>query len=502
MAKQSISENARDKSDTVEYNYSGDTLSSVQDREGDLIQFSYDGILLTKITKPGENAAVVLKYDYTDGKKKLVSETKNEEGFSETFEYSKDSSYLLYTDHSGIKTEYWYDENHRTTKINHPDGTIETFSYDEDGNLIKLIKNGSTTSFTYDGKGNKRSALYADGSSEQWSYNTFNAITFYKDRDGLESRLTYDEKNNLLLIQKGRDTLFSATYNTKGQLISSTQGSLFTQYSYDVYGNVISRKTGTGGLQRVESWTYDGQNRILSYTNPLGEKTSYEYKGKETIVQYPNGLERKITYNNRKDLVSLVEKDSFTGKVIETEFVYDKRHLLLEKKIQGNTIVSYTYKPAGEIETEIFWDDEGGWKQEYVYDISGRVKEILQSEVDKTGRAKSNDVYKIVYSYTKNLAQEIISMTDPLNRVMSQTKDEWGRTIQTKKAEEVFLQTYSAQGRLKENQNAYGGLYSYSYDDKGLISSMSEKDGSGKLSYTYNPNGSLKTITDAMNLVN
>jgi hypothetical protein len=66
--------------------------------------------------------------------------------------------------------------------------------------------------------------------------------------------------------------------------------------------------------------------------------------------------------------------------------VYDKRHLLLEKKIQGNRIVSYTYKPAGEIETEIFWDDEGGWKQEYIYDDSGRVKEIVQSEVDKAAK--------------------------------------------------------------------------------------------------------------------
>ena len=142
-------------------------------------------------------------------------------------------------------------------------------------------------------------------------------------------------------------------------------------------------------------------------------------------------------------------------------------------------------------------DDEGGWKQKYVYDDSGRVKEIVQSEVDKAGKAKSNDVYKIVYSYTKNLAQEIISMTDPLNRVMSQTKDEWGRTIKTTKASENFLQTYSAQGRIQENQNAYGGFYSYSYDDKGLISSMSEKNGSGTLSYTYNPNESLNTITDA-----
>ena len=82
-------ENARDKSDTVEYNYSSGKLSSVKDREGDLIQFSYDGILLTKITKPGENAAVVLKYGFTDGKKTLVSETKNEEGFSETFEIGR-----------------------------------------------------------------------------------------------------------------------------------------------------------------------------------------------------------------------------------------------------------------------------------------------------------------------------------------------------------------------------------------------------------------------------
>ena len=427
-------ENARDPSEFVAYGYTGNLLSSVRDSDGDTVRFAYEGTLLKKIIKP-DASFVSIAYDYEFDGQRYVSATTNEEGYTETFAYSKSGSTLNYTDHTGVRTQYWYDENHKTQKEVLSDGTTINYAYDADGNLVSENRNGRVTSYAYDERGNKMQTKYADGSTEQWQYNALDKPLLYKDRDGVRLRYSYDEKGNLLSLSRGGGVIFSAIYNEKGLILSSVQASVNYAYSYDTYGNVIQRKTGTGGQERLEEWTYDAQNRVTSYINPLGEKTEYQYPTKSsTKILCPNGLETEILYNNRKDLVKLVQKDTSTGKIITKEFLYDKRHKLLEQRVNGVKTVSFSYKPAGEIESEIYWDAEGGWKKHYVYDEAARVKEVVQSKLDSNGAQVGAESYTTKFSYARNLAEEIITMTDPLNRALSQTRDEWNRVTKTKDA--------------------------------------------------------------------
>ena len=48
--------------------------------------------------------------------------------------------------------------------------------------------------------------------------------------------------------------------------------------------------------------------------------------------------------NSRKDLVKVTQTDTITGVVRVMDYIYDKRHKLIETKINGKTSAKYTYK--------------------------------------------------------------------------------------------------------------------------------------------------------------
>lgn len=457
-------ENARDRSETVEYAYFDNKLVSVKDTDGDTIQFSYEKDLLTKIIKP-ENAMVTITYAYDTNEVPYVIETTNEEGFPDYFTYRKAESYLAYTNRSSVTTEYWYDKNHNTTKIKFPNGIIESYFYNENNVRVQTVKDDSQALYTYEAEDQSSAIESGTKATQARSQNYIQPII---EADRSEPYYYYDNKDNLVSVRKGNEEIYSAQYNNKGQMVSARQANVFYQFSYDVFGNLIKRSRGTGAEARVETWIYDNRNRVLTYTNPLGEKTMYEYTEKETKVQYVNGLEESIRYNSRKDLVLLVEKDIQTGRKNETESHYDKRHLLLEKKINGEKIVSFTYKPAGEVESIIDWDCEGGYKQFVTYDIAGRIKEINLFLVDKTGKAQNSDVYTKKIAYNKNTNQQSPPQVETLNKIENQNSLVENFILSPFTFDDDIIRyTYNTNGTLHSTTNVNGILTTYIYNEFG-----------------------------------
>ena len=100
----------------VRYGYQGAELGWVRDSEGDLVRYGYAAGRLNRIEK-ADGSFIGLTYGYEDPDGALlVTATRHEEGASERFDYNPGERLTTYTNHSGVVTRYWYDEQHRPVR--------------------------------------------------------------------------------------------------------------------------------------------------------------------------------------------------------------------------------------------------------------------------------------------------------------------------------------------------------------------------------------------------
>ncbi len=483
----------------VAYTYNGKLLETVNDTDGDLSRFVYNSDKnLEKLIK-SDGSFVEFKYGLTDKDGNLLTtQTINEEGHAERFDYDRTNRRTAYTDHDGVLTVYTYDENHRITEENHPDGSKVSYTYDGAGRTTSRTVNGSTTNYAYNVSGDLLETRYTDGSSEKYTYDEKGNCLSYKDRDGIVSEFAYNDKGSCTSIKKGGVEVLSATYNPKGFLTDIYKNGSHTSFSYDSRGNLTERRIGAAS----EKWIYDDQNRVLSYTDGENQKYTYSYTQKTVTEKTPAGLERTYTTNGRKDLISIAETDTITGEKRLFTYEYDKRHLVTAVKAgvseqQLENVVSYTYTKAGKALTETRKDENSGWITEYVYDTAGRIESVKRSKTDKYGQAASQPItQKYAYSLTAD-GMDFTAISPEGNRTVV-SYDRWNRVTDIKNAlNENSQRSLSSGGRVLKEQSSHGGNYVYGYDRAGNLASLGEQ-GKKQVKATYNPDGSVKSVTDRL----
>ncbi len=497
--------NLRAPEENVIYSYYDGKLYSVTDTDGDLVQMEYNSSGKLSALKKCDGSKVLFSYgEQTAEGKLLATSTTNEEGFSEYFEYDINGKRTDYTDHDGNKTVYIYDDKHRTVRELHSDGTEINNEYDEDGNLIKTNENGNIIQYEYDDRGNKISASYNDGSYEYWTYDSFDLVTSYTDRDSIREDYIRDSKGNLIEHKKAGKTIYSCEIDSKGQATKKTvygQRTYITDYEYDSYGNLISETCG--GIKK--EYAYDKRNRIVCMKTAGKIIKEYEYDRHKVIERNYNGLETVYLSNGRKDLIKVTQTDTATGVVHTMRVEYDKRHLPV-KVFAGDDkteklIKSYLYTKAGKLQSEISHGEKNRIKN-YEYK-NGKVSKISQysfegADIDAYDTSVlQNPITTQIFNYTrKNNNGFIIAITDGKGITSSFEYDAYGNLVCTINGnDERFQKNYSRAGRLKAEQSGYGGWYEYEYDSLGLLVKTKEQGGAAE-SVIYYPDETINSTTD------
>ena len=168
--------------------------------------------------------------------------------------------YYLYsiTDEGGHTTTFMRDANHRVTRVDYPDGGLETFSYDP-AHFYQIsthrMKTGGTETFAYDGL--HRLQYYSD----PYHNNTNNpSMTYYYD--GLD-------RISGMVDALNHSTNFD--YNDRGQVTVTTlpwiDGVRYTtSNTYNPDGTLQRR---TDELGHLTSYEYDDYRRLKSVTPPV-----------------------------------------------------------------------------------------------------------------------------------------------------------------------------------------------------------------------------------------
>ena len=280
-------------SETYTYNDSDGSLNTMTTGVGTTLTMGYDGLRrLTSVTGGPFNRS----YAYRD-----IS------GTATTLQVSQLSYPNL---GSGVSFGYTYDNLGNIATYTAPDGEVITYSYDNQGQLLKAVGDNTYT-YSYDGAGN---ILTANGHT--YTYGDANWKDLLTAFDG--QSITYDSIGNPTSYYNG--IRWNFTWANGRSLATATAGSNSLSFAYDAGGlrtsktvnGVAYRYYYAGGQLMRMTW---GSNTIDFFYDANGTPYAMKYNG--TVYYYVTNLQGDVMriVDASQNIVTSYDYDPY-GKVI------------------------------------------------------------------------------------------------------------------------------------------------------------------------------------------
>ncbi|WP_206671726.1 GH-E family nuclease [Holdemania massiliensis] len=445
-------------------------LTSIKDPLGHTTSYAYDKGLKTKMTDALGQETL---YAY-DAMERVISETSADQKVR-TWTYDHQGNILTATDTNGHTTTFVYNGNHqvieqkdalnnrtttttdsrgRTTLITTPLGNKTGFQYDIHGRLTQKTRNGKVIeSYVYDQYGNLTSQTIL-GLTTTFAYDAYDQLVKTTEPTGLVTENILDNLHRLTQVKVNGEIQKTYTYdvydqvisetdaygstttyiiNSLGQITKKTDHGVTTQYTYDASGNVTVQ---TDSLQNTKAYAYDALNRVIT----------------ETI----NGSKLTYAYDLRGNLTQLTDRNGNT-----TTSVYDGENNLLSVTVNGHTTAS-VYNAVNQKTVEKV---DNQTIHQWAYDADGR----LIKETDGLG-----GITQTVY----NPAGLISKTVDPMGYATEYTYDDHDNLTITKDAKGNTLQRqYNALNQCVKETSKIGGVTAYEYDVFGNVKKTTYPDG-------------------------
>jgi len=268
-----------------------------------------------------------------------------------------------------------------------PDNSKAFFTYDRDGNTIRMSNNNSTTTFSYDARNRETSETWTISGiayTLKYSYDRAGNLATFTNPDNTIASYSFDPLNRITSVKNGSTTLASFAYAPNGKLNTVTYGNnVVTSYSYDKRGRPTRIKDVKSSTSLLDlTYTYDDTENILRITSPLSGNESYSF-------DYPNRLANS------------------TGSWGTTLYGYDKVGNRAWAK-QSGTNSTYNYVGFNELGSigsspTYSYDNNGNLKTQtagtvtsYSYDYENRLTRVTQGSTTLGAYAYSPAGGKII----------------------------------------------------------------------------------------------------------
>ncbi len=469
---------------TTGYTYSTGTgsatqnaLLSITNPDGTQRDFSYDAQgRLSKVALNGGAEATQYTYGtfgtvtaadanggdatYSFNKLGLVAKLVDPLQHTSSYAYDSFGNLVQATDAAGQSVSYIYDSQGNLVQSTDPRGDVTKFSYGPLDRLTSLTDpNGNQTQYQHDQNGDLVSTTYADGTVER---NAFNPI------------------GELLQSTDGNGNVVHYSYNSAGQLLSKTyaDGSQ-TTYAYDAGGKLTSAANATG----TTNLTYDSANHLTEIAYPDGKSLQYSYDaaGRRSQMVDQSGSTVNYTYNSLGQFSGLTDG---SGNSL-VSYTYDATGRLSRETKGNRTYTAYTYDAAGDVLSVLNYAPGGAINSSFVYTYNDLGLQTSETTLDG----------QWTYSYDAigQLTHAVFASNNPgaiPNQDLQYFYDAAGN--RTKTIINGVTTTYSTNNR---NEYSQVGSTSYAYDPNGSL--VSQTDGSGTTTFTYNVDNRLSGIRPA-----
>jgi RHS repeat-associated protein len=427
------------------------------------------------------------------------------------------------------QTTYGYDGDGEQTSTTAPDGNVSganaadyttTTTYDNNGEVTSVTvghTGGSytarTTSYGYDGDGNKTSVINARTKTTTYTFNADDQLTLVTDPDNQSTLTCYDGAGNVTetvppvgvaansLTAGSCPTTYPSAYGDRLAGDSTTfaydalgdkttmttpapagqMGYETTTYSYNNDGQLTTltappTSDTSGAPNDVTSYTYDDAGRTLTMTVGSGTSaastTSYCYdpNGEGTAVVPPDGNSSGVASCSTSSPYQTTSPD-------ETGYSYDSLGEIVSLTRPATTwatsgqITSYSYDPAGNALTT---SDPNGVTTTSTYTPLNQIASVSYS---------GSAAHSVTYSYDANGNR--LSMIDGTG---------------------TSTYTYDPFGELTSYENGAAETVSYAYNDDGKTIGITYPLGAGAtwaatdtVTYAYDNADELNSVTDFNN---
>ena len=272
-------------------------------------------------------------------------------------------------------------------------------------------------------------------------------------------------------------------------------------YTYDRDDNLI-KISDQSGLRYLTLDYPRRETNILSVTDHTGRTVSYTYDGSNNLVAVTdlNGKEWTYTYDSYHQLTEV--KDPMGATIERTEYVSTTGKAVRQYDGEDNLVVELTYNPDG---TTTIVNALNDTKTD-LYDI----RNTLVGQIDATGASQittydSNFRPATITDANQNTTRltwstdgaDLTQLIDAKGGQVDLTYDSL-HNLRTVIDQRDFLTTYEYDGtKLTSVLDALDGTTSYTYTPEGYIESMTDPE-NHTTHYTYNARGQRTSMTDPL----
>ena len=481
----------REKGGLVKEFHADGRLNFTADPNGNRITCGYTGARLASLTH-SSGQRLGLGYN-AQGRIETITDSV---GRTTRFTYHPDGEHLAAAEYyDGRTLRYQYasgqgpQREHALREIEFPDQSHQFFTYNPQGRLQTMSRDGGTelVTYAYDNSGTVF-AIDAFGHTTKFLFDNRGLLVRMENPKGEVVQMRHDERFNLTGVTDPAGRSFDYSYDRQGNLteivnplghrtrfayepqfqrlsqLTDAKGNP-TRYNYDDRGNL---RGITYANNKSENWGYDAIGNPTTWTNRRRNDIDYQFNPTNGFLMaklYPDGSRADYEYDARGNLRVA---SNYTGRITLDYFPTNDR--LQRITYPGNRWLDYSYAAAGRRQT---MTDQLGYQLRYDYDALGRLRSITNAEnvrlvhyqYDAAGRMAlktlGNGVYT-TYGYDK--ANQLTQVTRPSGATDKYGYDAAGQRItHTNAYNDVEKTNYDSLGRITQTISNMGYSTNYSY---------------------------------------
>ncbi|HYP23538.1 MAG TPA: DNRLRE domain-containing protein [Actinomycetota bacterium] len=505
------------------------TISSITDARSKVTSFpTYDANgLATKIVDAKGNTT---KFGYTD------------DGL---LEWVQDPEHLQYevTGHTDAqardyRTYFYYDSFHRLGQQSSPKSTQHdrgnlvwsAAKFDPNDNLVTQFTPafgagnpglGAPTTMTYNAMDRRLSRTGPESDRTEWEYDAANRVTKVIRPNGTATATVANDFATIYAYDALDRVVTQTQHNVRpdGTVIES----LHTHACYDNAGNLVSVTSprankatitcgATGSAEPFTTkYTYDDAHRRLTVTDPLNHVRKMAYDANSNVISTTNESNHVSTrdYDARNLLTRVIQPyEEGVGRKVKTAYRYDavgnKVKVISPRAWDASPDAEPNKQNFSRYVTTIVYDDvnrvervelpfsnvlpeETGFQQQYVhkkYDKNGRLVRTSLPVTSLAPPADAHESWTVVTHWDPGWVKTSKTAPNPIVHFDYEAPGwqksripEMKDSPDTKNMERAMSWTYYPDGTLKTRTDQDGGGVSYEYDLDNNVKSIVDDSG-------------------------
>ena len=452
---------------SLQYDERGN-IQVIIDALGNQTKYEYDALnRIVAIVDRNNNKTMFI---YDAGNK--IIESINAQGNKRKYQYNESGKVIGITDYDNYMLKLDYDDSNRISKSVNKEGFSTEYVYDLMGNLIeKKYPNNSKKSYTYDHL--NRMIRYKDeiGNITEYEYDANgNQIGVVKP-DGTRTSYLYDDLNRVTDIKESDGAVTSFKYDAGGRMIETVYpGNLTIENEYDACGNIIKKKDIYGN---VMLYKYNGMGLPTEIIDEAGRKILLDYYpgGLLKSRKYQDGTFEDFFYDGNGNIIKKSKENGYS-------LIYDYDELNRIVRITSNVgeRIEYSYDAVGNVVT---LTDGNENVRRYEYSPNGKIKEVEEADGSLS-----------IYSY--DCMDALISVEQKGYRKNEERQLEFANKLNQQQKHITFYERDLA-GNLIAITDALGNREAYSYDENGKLSKVVDREGY-ETTYHYGTTGNIMSV--------